>query len=206
MENKNTKRIFSPLVITIVCILIIALGVATFILIYTYVADSNKPTTDENHVSTIVSRVYTTSDDFLAHIEDIVGIDIPDGYTTYRSSTALDTFSFEINKYHNTIDYFTCVFFNNATDEELSEIEEIIAQDKRFKSSLGDMKKIVDVNGGEVLDEYKLVYIMDTSEFNTLPDKAGEYRIITIFYDTDLHCFSIEEYNNNYYKTVYPTE
>ena len=197
-DNSKNK----PLVIILFGIAIAVVGIIAFVLAYSHFSGNN----DTKHISTIASKVYTNGDDFISHIEDTIGFEFPSDCTTYNESKNYDSFSVEINEYHDTVDYFAVVYCDNKSESELEKIEKQLNNDERFKSSLGDMKKIVDVNGGEVLDEYKLVYVMDTEEFNTLPQRAGEYRLITVWYDADLHTFLVEEYNNNYYKTEYPTQ
>ncbi len=210
MENNAEKKSYKPLIVilSIACVLLIC--VVGFLLIYpmlsTYISSDDSADNNEKHVSTVVSKVYLNGETFVEHIEDVTGVDIPDSYTSWSTSTERDTFRIEFNEHHNTIDYYTSVFFYNTPKEKLEAFEKQIEKDEHFRTALGDMKKIVDTNGGEVLEEYKLVYVMDTEQFNTLPDKEGEYRIITMYYDTDLKILSIKEYNNNYYKPIYLTQ
>ena len=202
MDKNTNKKSNKPLIIILSVVCLLLSCAVVFLLISPTLDLKNNDTKDDKHVSTVVSKIHTNSNDFISHIEDVTRIDIPDSYSTTYQVKGLkgESFEFKVNQTHKTIDYSVDLYFKNATEEELENLENMLAEDKRFKSSLGDMKKIVDIDGGEVLSEYKLVYVMDTKKFNTLPDKSGEYRIITIYYDTDLQVLEIKEYNNYYYK------
>lgn len=195
-ERKKNSMI--PVIAITIVIGVILLSLKAFLMIPPIV-DKMVELENRDHVSDVVSRVYLDIDDFLKHIEEETGYSFPEkAVKNFENS-----FSFKCSSYHNTIDYFSVLHFDELSEDELYEFEASLESDPYFRSSLGDMKKIVDVNGGEVLDEYKLVYVMDTYLFNTLPKKQGEYRLITMFYDIDFKSLMIEEYTTNYFIAPY---
>ncbi len=195
-EQKKNPMI--PVIAIIIVIGVILLSCKAFFFLVPVTEKLNEINNRE-HVSDVVSRVYLNTEDFLNHIEEETGYSFSEKCLTNVDSS----YKFEFNEHHNTIDYMAILHFDNMSEDELYAFEEEIIRDPYFRTSLGDMKKIIDANGGEVLDEYKLVYVMDLYLFNALPQKEGEYRLITMFYDIDLHTMLLKEYTTYYFNAPY---
>ena len=155
----------------------------------------------ENFVTDIKFEYFNDESAFVEYIEDCTNYDFPDNYYTDYFLAMSDNGGAVPFEKHDMICGYTCtVYMNSLSENELAEFEKQIAEDERFVENLGDLKILIDSVGGDNLYEYKMVYNMDTNEYNTMPEKAGEYSLITIFYDVDEHYFVISRFNNKYWK------
>ena len=211
MEEKSTKNNFKPLVIILSIIAVIAVCIVAFAVIYPMISKNNPDVNANNTTAQATEEKFVTDiefeyfDDPLAlveYIEDCVDFEIiPEDHNydiTMRPITA-DYYVVPPEEHDKIASYVANVYVK-LTDEEIERLEKQIAKDERFVEYLGDLKILIDSPGGDNLYEYKMVYNMDTKEYNTMPDKAGEYSLITVFYDADDHGFTIERFNNKYWK------
>lgn len=211
MEEKNTKSIFSPLVIILSIIAVIAVCIVAFAVIYPMISQGNSDVNTNETTPQATEEMFVTDIEFeyfddplslVEYIEDWVDFEIiPQNYSydIYMRPCSADYYVVKPHEHDKIVSYVANVSVK-FTSEEFEKLEKQIAKDERFVETLGDLKILIDSPGGSNLYEYKMVYNMDTKEYNTMPDKAGEYSLITVFYDADDHSFTIERFNNKYWK------
>ncbi|MBQ4128237.1 MAG: hypothetical protein IJD68_00520 [Ruminococcus sp.] len=160
--------------------------------------EKTKVTDSQKHISTVASTHVNSPSEFIEYIEEHINFEFPKDNVTY------DLTSYTENKvplppYFGTPKYHCVIKLNKLSEKEIESIEKQLEEDERFIETLGDLKVLIRSVGGDNLDEYKMVYIMDTQEFNTMPDKAGKYNFIKVAYDADLRIFSVSRFSNNYW-------
>lgn len=208
----NTKK--KTIVIVVVSLAVVAITAISGVLLYSLYKDYLSFTSSNNTVNETVSHeeerfateiefeYFDNSVDFVEYIEEQIQYEFPDVY--YEDDLLATTEDYyavtDLSQHELIAEYFYVIHLDDLDSDELEELEKQIAEDDRFIETLGDLKVLIGSPGGTNLDEYKMVYNMDTKEFNTMPDKAGEYSLITVFYDADLRCFSINRFNNKYWK------
>ncbi len=203
-EKKSYKSLFVILIIVGVLLL---LGLA-FLLIYPTVSADNsikdtQPTqaTEEKFATDIKFEYFDEPSAFVEYIEECTDFYFPDSYYTDHFLAISDNGGAVPFYEHDMIGSYICtVYLDNLPKDTLAEFEKQISKDDRFVETLGDLEILIDSSGGSHIYEYKMVYNIDTKEYNTLPDKAGEYSLVTVFYDCDLHIFTVERFNNKYWK------
>ena len=84
---------------------------------------------------------------------------------------------------------------------EVEEFEKQIATDDRCLSTLpNDLIGISSPFGDFGIYDYYLIYNVDTSEYNALPESSGTFRFINILYITETKQMRIIEYDIDYIK------
>jgi len=208
----NAKKKTNVIVIAIiVSILIIIIAGAILYLVYKDFLPLNSskttvyetsPQQEEKFSTNIEFEYFDDANDYIEYIEGQTQYDFPDGYYTDHFLAAnVDGYAVDRLDKHKLIAEYVCdVHLNNIDFDELDKFEKQLTEDERFVESLGDLKVLISSVGGDNIYEYKMVYNMDTKEYNTMPDKAGEYGLITVFYDSDNNYFVINRFNNKYWK------
>lgn len=206
MENNYNKKSYKPLIVILIIAFVLIVFVVSFLLIYPIVLSNNQtqatqptPTQEERFVTDIEFKYFDEPSAFVEYIEEYTNFDFPDNYYTDHFLGICDNGGAVPLKKHDMICKYTCtVFLDNLPEDELAEFEKQISEDERFVEHLGDLKILI--GSSSSLHEYTMVYNMDTKEYNTMPDRAGEYSLITISYDTDNHYFVVNRLNNKYWK------
>lgn len=212
MKNKGNQSM-----VVLLCVLgTVVLITATLTGVFVYSSSSKtddavlaEDSTALKHECEYELEFYNHPLDYILHIEEVTGYDLtPDlnveGEISINLSALDENIDF-VDLSDEKLDpdaiceYLCHLEYDKLPDKYIRHIENQIANDNNFIESLGDLKIITDSVGGDNTYEYKMVYIMDTGEFNTMPDEAGEYHIITIYYDMDSHDFSIREFLNKYW-------
>lgn len=210
MENKNNTLI---VLLCVLCSVVLLAGVVTGALVLTFSVTDNAVLTAEStalkHKCEYELELFNDPSDFVRHIEEVTGYDLtPDDNVEGElviDLSAVDKDIYNIDLTDEELDpdviykYYCHIKYDKLPEEYIQYIEKQIANDKNFIQSLGDLKIITDSPGGDNISEYKMVYISDTEEYNTMPDVAGEYHVITVYYDMDSHSFSIGEFINKYW-------
>ena len=193
----NTKK--KTIIIVIVALAVVAIIAIAGVLIHHFAF----PKEEKEFVTKVKIENFNDDNDFIEYIEEQIQYEFPQERAVIVSRNVPTVNPF----YHalfptarNTYEAGVVLSIKDLDEDEIEKIEKQLAEDERFSESLGDLKVLIGSPGGTNLDEYKMVYNMDTKEFNTMPDKAGEYSLITVFYDADLRCFSINRFNNKYWK------
>ncbi len=208
MGNNNEKNSYKTLiaVLSITCALLV-LGVGVVICSQFVTPSPVEPTYNtgptgiEKFATDIEFEYFDNPKDFVSYIEDQTGYD----FLLDRHSNRIKLFCTDKDygvvdpSEHDKIAEYHAVVRVDLTEKERALLEKQIANDERFVENLGDLKVLIGSVGGDNICEYKMVYNMDTKEFNTMPDMAGEYSLITVFYDVDDNYFSIERFNNKYW-------
>lgn len=208
MENNPEQKSYKPLIVilSIACVPLIC--VVGFLLIYPFYTDNSTEetqateVTEEKFATDIKFEYFDTPTAFVEYIEDCVGFDfLLDGHNSEIALRPItEDYYFVSPSEHEKIASYVCHVSVEMTEKEIEELENQLAEDERFVETLGDLKILIDSPGGTNLYEYKMVYNMDTKEYNTMPEKAGEYSLITVFYDAGFHEFTIKRFNNKYWK------
>lgn len=144
--------------------------------------------------SLIFADVYNHSDEPLIRTEQTVGIDIPDHKQINTQDWTKGTQSVRRGYIYSISD----VYFDNSAVEEF---EEQLKNDDRWLPFVpNDLIGITSPMNDYGIYDYNLIYNVDTTEFNTLPDKGGQYRFINILYRLEDNQMKIVEYDIDYVK------
>lgn len=203
--NKNNRK---PIILVSVVALVAVCSLA-FAFVFSQINFENTPLDNNTVVPTVKDEKFVTDiqfeyfydpADFFNYISDCTDFYFPKGYTGGKlSATDKDNYMVELDETDHIVEYGGVLYYDNLSDEKATIIEEQIAEDDRFVENLGDLKVLIGSVGGDNIYEYKMVYNMDTDEYNTMPDKAGEYSLITIFYEADENYFVVNRFNNKYW-------
>lgn len=212
-KNTNPKAYKSLiLILVIVCLLLFC--TVGFTLIYPMIS-ADKPReetqatqpTEEKFVTDIEFEYFDDPVDFLNYISVCTDFYFTKGYTSGAlEAKDKDSGIVKLNETERIVEYIGNLYYEDLSGGKATTIREQIEKDERFIESLGDLKILIGSVGGDNIYEYKMVYNMDTKEYNTMPDKAGEYSLITIFYEADDNYFVVKRFNNKYWKVEKPAQ
>lgn len=208
MDKNTNPKAYKPLILILVIVCLLLICAVGFTLIYPMISADNsreetQPTqaTEEKFVTNIEFEYFDDPVNFLNYISVCTDFYFPEGYTSGAlEAKDKDSGIVKLDETERIVAYIGNLYYKDLSDEKATMIEEQIAKDERFIESLGDLKILISSVGGDNIYEYKMVYNMDTKEYNTMPDKAGEYSLITIFYEADKNYFVVERLNNKYWK------
>lgn len=208
MDKNTNPKAYKPLILILVIMCLFLICTVGLLLIYPMVSTDDptqetQPTqaTEEKFVTDIEFEYFDDPVDFLNYISVCTDFYFPEGYTSGAlEAKDKDSGIVKLDETERIVSYIGNLYYKDLSDEKAAIIEEQIAKDERFIKSLGDLKILIGSVGGDNIYEYKMVYNMDTKEYNTMPDKAGEYSLITIFYEADENYFAVERLNNKYWK------
>lgn len=144
--------------------------------------------------SLIFANVYEHSDEPIVKIEQTMGIDIPTHKQINTQDWTKGTQSVSRGYIYSSSD----IYFEKSVVEEF---EKQIAIDDRWLSTVSnDLIGISSPFGDYGIYDYNLIYNMDTSEYNALPQKSGTFRFINILYSEENNQMRIIEYDIDYIK------
>lgn len=144
--------------------------------------------------SFIFANVYEHSDEPIIKIEQVMGIDIPAHKKINTQDWTKGTQSVSRGYVHSTSD----IYFEKSAVEKF---EKQISTDDRWLSTVpNDLIGISSPFGDYGIYDYNLIYNVDTSEYNTLPQSSGTFRLINILYNAEVHQMRIVEYDIDYIK------
>lgn len=144
--------------------------------------------------SFIFANMYEHSDEPIIKIEETLEIDIP----TYTQINTQDwtkgTQSASRGYIYSTSD----IYFEKS---EVDEFEKQMSTDDRWLSTVpNDLIGISSPFGDYGIGDYTLIYNVDTSEYNALPQNSGTFRFINIVYNVEGGQMRIIEYDIEYIK------
>lgn len=144
--------------------------------------------------SFIFTDVYEHDDEPIIRIEQTIGIDIPMHKQINTQDWTKGTQSVSRGYIHSTSD----IYFEKRAVEEF---EKQISTDDRWLSTLpNDLIGISSPFADSGIYDYYLIYNMDTSEYNTLPQNSGTFHFINILYNAETKQMRIIEYDMDYIK------
>ncbi len=144
--------------------------------------------------SFIFANVYQHSDEPIIKIEQTMGIEIPTHKQINTQDWTEGTQSVSRGYIHSTSD----IYFEKSVVEEF---EKQISTDDRWLSTVpNDLIGISSPFGDYGIYDYNLIYNVDTSEYNVLPQRSGTFRFINILYNAEAHQMRIIEYDIEYIK------
>ena len=144
--------------------------------------------------SFVFGEVYEHGEEPIIKIEQTIGIDIPIHKQINTQDWTIGTQSVSRGYIRSTSD----IYFDQSAVEEF---EKQIATDDRWLSTLpNDLIGISSPFSDSDMYDYYLIYNMDTSEYNTLPQNNGTFRFINILYITETKQMRIIEYDIDYIK------
>ena len=193
----NTKK--KTIVIVVVSLAVVAIIAIAGVLIHHFAF----PKEEKEFVTKIKIENFYDGSDFVEYVEEQIQYEFPQERTVIVHATVPTVNPFYYALFPtaiNTYEASVVLSIKDLDEDEIEKIEKQLAEDERFSESLGDLKVLIGSPPGTNLYEYKLVYLLDTEEFNTMPDKTGVYSLITVFYDSDMKQFTIERFNNKYWK------
>lgn len=144
--------------------------------------------------SFIFANVYEHNDEPIIKIEQTMGIDIPTHTQINTQDWTKGTQSVSRGYIYSTSD----IYFEKS---EVEEFEKQVATDDRWLSTVSnDLIGISSPFGDYGISDYTLIYNVDTSEYNVLPQHSGTFRFINIMYNTEENQMKIIEYDIEYKK------
>lgn len=144
--------------------------------------------------SFIFSGVYNHSDEPIVRAEQIIGIDIPDHTRINTQDLTKGTQSVSRGYIYSVSD----VYFDDSVAKKYE--KQLAADDKWLSSIPSDLIGITSPFSDYGVYDYNLIYNVDTSEFNALPQNSGTYRLINILYRSSGNYMRIVEYSIDYVK------
>ncbi len=142
----------------------------------------------------IFANVYDHSDEPIVKTEQTIGIDIPEHEQISTQDWTKGTQSLSRGYIYYTSD----IYFDNSAVEEFE--KQLKNDDKWLSSVSNDLIGITSPMNDYGIYDYVLVYNVDTTEHNTLPNKSGKYRFINILYGLEENQMKIVEYDIDYVK------
>ncbi len=144
--------------------------------------------------SFIFANVYGHGDEPIDRAEQIIGIDIPE----HKQISTQDWTKGTQSVSRGYIYYTSDIYFHNSA---VADFEKQLANDERWLSSVSnDLIGITSPMNDYGIYDFVLVYNVDTSEYNTLPNDSGKYRFINILYRLEDNQMKIVEYDIDYVK------
>lgn len=134
----------------------------------------------------IFSDSYSHTDEPIKRAEEILEINIPEHKQINTTDLA------------DTVHYYSEIYFD---EDKTESFEKELSEDKKFLKSMPS--KLVGISSEFISAEnydYILIYNIDTKEYNTLPEKGGEYRFLTLVYNAEKDIMRITEYQVDYIK------
>ncbi len=144
--------------------------------------------------SFIFANVYDHGDEPIDRAEQIIGIDIPEHKQISTQDWTKGTQSVSRGYIYFTSD----IYFESLTVEVFE--KQLKNDDKWLSSVPNDLIGITSPMSDYGFYDYVLVYNVDTSEYNTLPNDSGKYRFINILYRLEDNQMKIVEYDIDYVK------
>lgn len=142
----------------------------------------------------IFSNVYDHSDEPIIKVEQMIGMDIPQHRQINTQNWTEEMQSDSRENIYSISD----VYFDDSATEEF---EKQLAINEKWLSSIpNDLIGITYTFSSYSSCDYMLIYNMDTSEYNTLPNESGEFHFINILYRSDENQMTIIEYSIDYVK------
>ena len=137
-------------------------------------------------ISVLFSSLSTLFADVIDKVEREVGIDIPQ-YNSISINSYMDTGSGNIRSVRTTVMTFT--------DENAEELERsIVNSGKWIHYNATSLDGLVGLYGNDKDYDYCIIYNSTTSQYNSLPHKAGDYWYINVLYDMESNTMKIVEY------------
>ncbi len=144
--------------------------------------------------SFIFANTYEHSDAPIIRIEQTMGIDIPTHKQINTQDWTKGTQSVSRGYIYST----SYIYFDKIAVEEFE--KQIVANDKWLSNVSNDLIGISSPFGDCGMYDYVLIYNMDTSEYNTLPQNSGTFRFISILYRAEENQMKLVEYDIDYIK------
>ena len=144
--------------------------------------------------SFIFANIYEHSDEPILKIEQTLGIDLP----THKQITTQDWTKGMQSTSGGYIYSSSDIYFEK---NQVEEFENQIAIDERWLSAMpNELIGIATPFGDTGMYDYALIYNVDTSEYNELPQNSGTFRFINILYNAQHSQMKIIEYDIDYIK------
>ena len=144
--------------------------------------------------SFIFANVYDHSDEPILRAEQTTGLDIPE----HKQISTQDWTKGTQSVSRGYIYYTSDIYFENSA---VADFEKQLAKDDKWLSSVSnDLIGITSPMNDYGFYDYVLVYNVDTTEYNTLPNRNGKYRFINILYRVEKNQMKIVEYDIDYVK------
>lgn len=144
--------------------------------------------------SFILSDVYDHSDEPIIRAEQITKIDIPE-HKQINTQNFTKSVQSDSSEY---IYYISDIFFDTSV---VDEFKKNIITDNRWLSPIpSNLIGITSPFSNYNIYDYVLIYNIDTSEYNALPNDSGTFRFINILYRSEDNQMRIVEYDIDYVK------
>lgn len=144
--------------------------------------------------SFIFANVYDHSEEPIVRAEQTIGINIPE----HKQISTQDWTKGTQSVSRGYIYYTSDIYFENSA---VADFEKQLAKDNKWLSSVSnDLIGITSPMNDYGFYDYVLVYNVDTTEYNTLPNGSGKYRFINILYRLEENQMKIVEYDIDYVK------
>lgn len=144
--------------------------------------------------SFIFANVYDHSEEPIVRAEQTIGINIPE----HKQISTQDWTKGTQSVSRGYIYYTSDIYFENSA---VADFEKQLAKDNKWLSSVSnDLIGITLPMNDYGFYDYVLIYNVDTTEYNTLPNGSGKYRFINILYRLEENQMKIVEYDIDYVK------
>ena len=144
--------------------------------------------------SFMLANIYDHSDELIVRAEQTIGIDIPKHKQISTQDWTKGSQSVSRGYIYSTSD----IYFDDIAVEEF---EKQLANNEKWLSTVpSDMVGISSPINDYGIYDYVLIYNVDTSEINTLPNNSGKYRFINILYKSKENQMKIVEYDIDFVK------
>lgn len=144
--------------------------------------------------SFIFANVYDHSEEPIVRAEQTIGINIPE----HKQISTQDWTKGTQSVSRGYIYYTSDIYFENSA---VADFEKQLAKDNKWLSSVSnDLIGITSPMNDYGFYDYVLIYNVDTTEYNTLPNGSGKYRFINILYRLEENQMKIVEYDIDYVK------
>ena len=144
--------------------------------------------------SFIFANVYDHSEESIVRAEQTIGINIPE----HKQISTQDWTKGTQSVSRGYIYYTSDIYFENSA---VADFEKQLAKDNKWLSSVSnDLIGITSPMNDYGFYDYVLIYNVDTTEYNTLPNGSGKYRFINILYRLEENQMKIVEYDIDYVK------
>ncbi len=141
----------------------------------------------------VFAGIYTHTDEPVVKAETMIGIDIPQYKQINTQNLHGAGFSSREEVFYDSDVYFSA--------DAVAEFEEQIKSDEKWMESIPNyLIGITSFISDTDVYDYALIYNTQEEEFNKLPEKSGEYRFISLQYNTNANKMRIIEYDINYVK------
>lgn len=145
--------------------------------------------------SLISAELFDHSEEYVLTVEERTGIDIP---TAEYITTEDFTIGEQSGTSSNVFYYRSEIVFNQ---EAAANFENTLKHNEKWMKNIPtNYIGILPSLYNPVSAEYTLIYNLDTEQFNTLPGKNGEYKLICITYNSENCTMVIYEYSISYIK------